>query len=378
MPSTILVTNPNADLYGSSRMLAESVIGFRRAGLDVVAVLPYDGPLAGELRSHGARVEICVTPTLRKQFLSPVGLVRLAALAVGAIPRAVRLLRRTRPAVVYVNTITDPFWVVVARLCGIPVVCHVHEAETSAPAPVRRALAAPLLAASGLIANSRFTAAVPTASFGRLAERFHVVHNGLTSPPRPRSPRAEIDGPIRLLFVGRLSERKGVEDAVDAVGMLVARGADVRLDVVGEVFPGYEWFEDSLRRRISDAGLDRHVTLCGFDPDVWSHLADCDIVLVPSRLDEGFGNAAVEATLAARPVIATGTSGLLEAVEGYASARSVPPTAPSAIADAVDGLVADWDRIRLAAVDDATIAAARHDPDRYRTAVTTVVEAFIA
>ena len=46
-----------------------------------------------------------------------------------------------------------------------------------------------------------------------------------------------------------LFQRKGVQDAVDAVAELGALGVDSQLDVVGSVFPGYEWVEDDLRAR---------------------------------------------------------------------------------------------------------------------------------
>ncbi len=108
-----------------------------------------------------------------------------------------------------------------------------------------------------------------------------------------------------------------MQDAVDAVGILAERGVDAQLDVVGDAFPGYEWMVEDLTRRIDDAGTGDRVRLRGFDPEIWPHLARADVLVVPSRLDEPFGNVAVEGALAARPLIVSRTSGLIEAADGF-------------------------------------------------------------
>ena len=82
--------------------------------------------------------------------------------------------------------------------------------------------------------------------------------------------------------------------------------------------------------------------LLGFDPDIWPHLASADILIIPSRLDEPFGNVAVEGALAARPMVVSATSGLLEAAAGFTAVHSVPPGEPAAIADAIEHVADRW------------------------------------
>ena len=52
--------------------------------------------------------------------------------------------------------------------------------------------------------------------------------------------------------------------------------------------------------------------------------AEADIAIVPSVLDESFGNTAVEALLAARPLIVSDIPGLLEATDPATSRVVVP------------------------------------------------------
>ena len=113
--------------------------------------------------------------------------------------------------------------------------------------------------------------------------------------------------------------------------------------------------------------------LHGFDPVVWPHLQRADVLIVPSRLDEPFGNTAVEGALAARPIVVSQTSGLVEASEGLEAAVGIPPGDVEAIADAVTQIIEGWAMLRLAAVADAERAAVRFSPATYRAAMADLV-----
>ncbi|WP_241037081.1 glycosyltransferase family 4 protein [Blastococcus litoris] len=371
----VLVAHPGAELYGSDRMLAESVSGLVEAGHRVVVALPGSGPLAGELRARGAEVVTCRMPVLRKAALRPAGLLALVRDALLGLAPAVRLLRAAGRDGVYVSTITIPSWVLLGRLLGRRVTVHVHEAERSAARLVKVVLALPVLAAHAVVVNSRYSRDVLLDSLPRLGRRATVVYNGVAGPRTVTPPRARLDRPVRLAFVGRLSPRKGPQVAVAALAGLVERGVDAHLQLLGSVFPGYEWFEAELRDQVRDAGLQQRVHFAGFVPDVWAPLATADVVLIPSTVDEPFGNTAVEAVLAARPLVVSDTSGLREAGAGYPSAQAVEPGDATAWAEAVQRVVDEWPRYRDQAVADVREAVRRHDPARYRAEIARLVTA---
>ena len=364
---------PGAELYGSDRVARETVVGLLDAGHDVLVASPTDGPLLGLLRDDGAQVRLVPVPVLRKEFLSPVGLVRLAGVSLRALGPARRLLREFAPDVVVVNTVTVPMWAALARARrGRRLVVHVHEAETAVPRIVQRLLLAPLLLAHRVVVNSRFSLRVLTDSWARLGRRSVVVLNAVPGPSTAPEP-AILHHPARLAYLGRISERKGVGVAVEAVGALRAGGVDVEFDLTGSVFPGHEPFVDDLRARITAAGLDDAIRFAGFAPDVWPVLAAADVVLMPSVLDEPFGNAAVEAVLAGRPLVASRQGGLVEATDGYAAVVLVPPADPVALATAIRTVLDDHPRFAAAAQSDARLAATRHAPATYRAAVVDAV-----
>ncbi|QDP95176.1 glycosyltransferase [Microlunatus elymi] len=369
----ILIANPGSDLYGSDRVMLETVSALVGRGLSVVVTMPNYGPLAAEVERRGATTMITATPIIRKSSLRPAGMARLLRDTAYGIPAAISLIRRLRPRAVVVNTVTAPIWFPVARLLGVPTIGHVHEGEASVSSLLRRALALPLIFTDRLIVNSRFSHQVMTDALPPLDRRSTIVYNAVPGPENPTPPRKTLDPPIRLVFVGRLSARKGPHVAVEAVRLLAEQGLDVRLDLVGAVFPGYEWFEEELRTAVRRADLQDRVIFHGFQSDVWPYSADGDICVIPSTLDEPFGNTAVEAALAARPSIVSNTSGLIEASAGIGSAVRVPAGHAEAIADAVRTIADDWDSYRTRAVADAAYARVRYSAQRYGDEITKII-----
>ncbi|MGH3432053.1 MAG: glycosyltransferase, partial [Thermocrispum sp.] len=130
------MVHPSAELYGSDRMFAEAAVALAEAGWRVVVALPggcEHGELAVLLRDLGADVVFCPTPVLRKAALRPAGFARLLFDGLRAVRPMLRLARAVRPRAVYVNTVTVPLWLVLARLLRLPVLAHVHEAEDEVP-----------------------------------------------------------------------------------------------------------------------------------------------------------------------------------------------------------------------------------------------------
>lgn len=369
----VLIVHPGAELYGADRVTLESAAGLVSAGHDVVAVLPEQGPLSAALEARGARVVVSRMFVLRKQLLKPRNWPKLIASAVSGFGASWRLISRYRPDAAYVSTVILPQWPLLLRLRRIPTVTHVHEAEADSPWALRAFLYAPQLWAHTVVANSSFTAELLRRSLPGLGRKTAVVLNPISGPACASPPRQQLDS-IRIGYVGRLSPRKGPDAIISALAKLRDRGRSAHLDIIGDVFRGYEWYAAELEAAIAAEGLTDMVTLHGYDADVWPHLAACDVMVVPSRTDESFGNTAVEAILAERPVIVSDLVGLREAVADYPTARVVTPGDAGAIADAVQEIMDDWSDIVQHAPTAAATASVRHSVDRYQRIITMTVE----
>lgn len=359
---TVLVANPSADLYGSDRMMLEAVCGLLDQGSRVVATCTRTGPFVRRLEALGVDVHVTEVPVIRKSMLSPRGMLRLVRTAVTALPRMRRLIAAADADVVIANTLTLPLWTLAARSCRRPVIVYVHEAESSLSRAARTLLTAPLGWADGVVFNSETSRSVCRARALERRGKVRVVLNGVEGPEVVRPPRDRLEGPVRLVFIGRLSPRKGPDLLLDAAALLRSAGVEVAVDLVGDVFPGYEWYEEQLRSQVRELGLDGAVRFLGFRSPVWDVLGDADLMVVPSRGDESFGNVVIESLLSARPVIVADHSGLREAASGFGSAVRVAPDDSSALARAVRSVVQDWTHFRETAVADADLARAKLGP----------------
>ena len=375
---TVLIAHPGAELYGSDRVMLETVTGLVERRWRVIVAMPNDGPLVAAARSLGAETVLIAAPVIRKRLLHPQHLASFMAGSVSASRRIDTLLKRVRPDVVYVSTVTVPLWILRARRRRIPVLCHVHESERAMPVMLREALAWPLLLADRVITNSRFSMDSLTEVVPSLARRTSVIYNGVAGPDAVRLPRPEVGGGLRIAYVGRLSPRKGVDVAISALGVLTAHGVPASLDIVGGVFPGYEWYEQQLHTQVATLGLGERVRFHGFRASIWHTLNEADVAVVPSRTEEPFGNTAVEAVLAGRPVIVSAIGGLGEAIDGFASAVSVDADDEHALAEALHRVAVNWSAFRRSAVALAPMAARRYAPETYREAISAEIRHLLA
>lgn len=365
--AAVLIAHPSPDLYGSDRMLVETVAGLSEDRHRAVVAVPADGPLLPLLREQGARTAVRPTPVLRKSIMTPVGAVKTVFEAIRDLWPTIRFIRSSGASTVLVNTVTIPLWIVAAKLSGTRVVCHVHEAEGSQPRIIKALMYAPLLLTDHLLVNSNFSLDVMAGAWPKLRSKATVVLNGVAGPENPLAPvREDLADGVNLLFIGRLSPRKGPQVAISALAALRAQGLNAKLRLLGAVFPGYEWFERELVEQVVSLGLQDSVEFLGFRTNVWEIFDIADIVLVPSIADEPFGNTAVEAMLAGRPLVVSETSGLKEAAGNFTAVRFVPPDVPEAIADAVADLVSDWISVREQVETDRETAEKKFSPERYR------------
>ena len=327
--------------------------------------LPLDGPLVEVLREAGARVAVMPFTVLRKALLSPRGLAKLCVQAAPEIARLRAVIRASRAEVVLTNTVTIPWWPVAASAAGVPVLAHVHEAEDTQRRIIRAGLNAPLLAASRIVANSG------AARDALLEVQPHLASRTEDHPLEVLRRRRPGD-PFRIAMVGRLSPRKGVDVALDAVGLLRRSGVDASLSVCGSVFPGYEWYEGELRERAAQPDLDGHVELLGYVRPTWPVLEAADAVVVPSRA-EPFGNTAVEAMHAARPLVASRVQGLAEVVTDEVTGLLVPADDAEALAEALVRLATDPDLATRLAEQGEREAAERFSVVGYRATMARIV-----
>jgi glycosyltransferase involved in cell wall biosynthesis len=149
----------------------------------------------------------------------------------------------------------------------------------------------------------------------------------------------------RIVCVGRLIERKGVRELLEAFSLVTDEMPDAHLDLIGS-----GKLERFLERKIHARGLAQRVTLHGSVPhdELPHHLQRGSVFVLPSHA-EGMSNALLEAMGCGLPVVVTETGGTWELVRG--NGIVVPKHEPKALAAALLDLLGDeprraeWGRI---------------------------------
>jgi glycosyltransferase involved in cell wall biosynthesis len=179
-------------------------------------------------------------------------------------------------------------------------------------------------------------------ALGLPASHTTVIPCGVdTSVFRPGPQPDTGTGGDRLLYVGRLVERKGVGNIVEALGSLPG----VTLDIAGGPPPD-RLDEDveiaRLRRIASRVGVLDRVRFLGAvsRAEVPALMRAADIVVdVPWY--EPFGIVPVEAMACGRPLVGSAVGGLLDTVVPGVTGELVPPRRPDLLAPVLDELLAD-------------------------------------
>lgn len=158
-------------------------------------------------------------------------------------------------------------------------------------------------------------------------------------------PRAS-DGPPTLLVIGRLVERKGVGNVIEALAQLPG----VRLQVAGG--PPSDVLDADpevarLRGLADRLGVTDRVDFLGAvgRAEVPALMSAADIVVAVPWY-EPFGIVPVEAMACGRPVVGSAVGGLLDTVVPGQTGELVPPRRPDLLAPVLRDLLADPERRR--------------------------------
>lgn len=329
---------------------------------DVVYVVPYFPPDLGGVERMAEQLAMRIAARRRVTVLTSAAELpgdvlpeypptmtvhRLRTFRIAQIPFMPRLfselLRTPRSSILHVHVsqafAPEVVWLV-SRLTRRPFVAHFHldVAPSTWLGPVfllykRVVLSRVLRAATRVVVLSREQAQLVESRYGVLTRRISVIPNGVSPEFLTVARRPDLhQGPLRLLFVGRLSPQKNVPRLLQALAQV---HADVELVIVGS---GPDAADIEARVRLM--GL-ANVRMVGAQQGEalrdWYGWADA---LVLTSEQEGMPLVLLEAMAAGLPVVATDVAGVAPTLGD--AGLVVPPTA-AGVAAAIDRLASEPD-----------------------------------
>jgi glycogen(starch) synthase len=210
---------------------------------------------------------------------------------------------------------------------------------------------------------------------GRLAPAARVPDAFLTEFDALDQEEPAREGPLKVLYIGRLERRKGVQNLIRAAVRIAA--ADWQLSLLGSDTPTAPLFV-SVRDQLElmTAGDERIAFL---EPVERRQVGDLirahDVVIVPS-LWECWPNVVREAFLFNRPVLATPVGGLVEMVEPGRSGWLTETPTVDGLLELLEPLIAEPERARALTAAGGPRAALQRlsEPDRTRAAYAQLID----
>ena len=181
------------------------------------------------------------------------------------------------------------------------------------------------------IADAAFTITVSDYNLAHLREQYpaeapvYRIYNGLDLEQFPY--HAPENRPPHLLAVGRLVEKKGFPDLIDAIAALRERGINCTCDIIGD---GNQ--RETLAAHIARLHLEDRVRLLGnrSQAEVKNHIRQAAMLIAPSIISadgdrDGLPTILVEAMALGTPCISTNIVGIPELVRDGDTGLLAPP-----------------------------------------------------
>jgi L-malate glycosyltransferase len=222
----------------------------------------------------------------------------------------------------------------VVKLANSGPASDIHKMRIGQQLPLSRFLLPVALQSDRFVATNR-TIVQELISVGVPADRIIQLPNGVETDSVPVKVNYVLHDPVRLIFVGRLHEQKGLEILLTAFQRLVGLYPDLnlRLQLLGD---------GPLRRNLTDLsqqlGIAAQVDFVGMTGQVFDYLQQADVFILPSRA-EGHSNALLEAMACGLPVVVSNIPANVDVIENKQNGLIFNPGDPDSLVDAVESLL---------------------------------------
>lgn len=329
---TLLLKEIAPDVIHANGWKQDISFAARKAGIECVVTAHHGGIVcpAGALLNH--RDEICTLPvgqdTCRPCIVQSVPGGKLWMPFLHLIPLDVQLCLgrwlRARRFLYFVTPLGTLALSIREKLAAIETLGR-YATHLIAPSPAIR---------DALVRN------------GIPSSKVAVVPHGIPLSQRQRLRPDLGNRPVRFLYVGRISNVKGVHILLEAFAGLPPEMYELHI-VGGAVTKPEQRYIAKLKRRYASVVAVWHGSRS--HEEIPQHLAACDVMVHPAICLEVFGLTIAEALAVGRPVIATRCGGAEAQIRDGENGLLVPPNDAMALRQALQAVIDDPARIQAMA-----------------------------
>jgi glycosyltransferase involved in cell wall biosynthesis len=168
-----------------------------------------------------------------------------------------------------------------------------------------------------------------------------VLANAIALPSLASQPHIHGNNPVKILFMGRIGERKGIHDLISAAEMLAKAGINFQLILGGDGNLEF-WQGECAKKNLKDKVVFKGWV---FGSRKESLYREADIFVLPSY-NEGLPMSVLEAMSYGLPVVATSVGGIPQAVKDGVNGYLVEPGEVKILTEKIGVLIKD-DSLRM-------------------------------
>lgn len=309
----VLYVSHESGLNGAPKSLLEFVTKIKDKDVQPIVVIPNRGKLKAELdkRKIDTRI-VAYRQCVYHDECSVNDYVNYYKKNISAVRKLIQIIEEENIDLIHSNSLAVDVGAVAAYIAKTPHVWHFREFLLE---DFNLRFINPLMD-KWLIRKSACCIAISKSVKEKSRARYSVkpicLYNGIDKKLyySPVQESQNKTGKIKLIIAGVISERKGQWDAIRAVEILLKKGTDVNLMIVGNGDPLYV---NHLKKYIKQRNMSQHIIFIPYTKDLLQLRLSSDIIFVCSKM-EAFGRVTAEAMIAGKIVLGVSSGGTQELI----------------------------------------------------------------
>lgn len=347
--NNILCIHQGAEFYGSDKVFYNSVITLNRI-YDVYVILPQDGILKSNFEIAGIKVTVLRLFILRRSLLKlnkiPFGVKSL----ITDIINLKEIIYNKNIDIIYSNTIAVISGAITAKILNKKHYWHIHEIIEKPKILsivirfIINKLSDKIIVVSNAVKNFVL--------YNNMENSFKIklLYNGFEWGDYLKSYNNSSDyikklgirsNNIIITCVGRLHFWKGQDLLLKSFNLLSQSNSNIKLLLIGDVFPGYEYIREKLIHFVEEKSLSEKVIFLGFRLDIPNLMHISDIIVIPSIQPDPFPTTVLEAMASGKAVIGAKIGGIPEMIRHGKSGLLFTPNDENDLSNKIQQLLDD-------------------------------------
>ena len=331
----LLLLHSSNDFYGASKIFMQLIDLLTKNGFDIHVIIPEKGLLDDFLNKKDITVSYQELGVLRKKYLNPLGLVNRLVSNIKAIKFLSNYIKTHSIDLVYTNTSTILSGGIAAKKNDIISLYHIHEIPKGNKF---------YEFFSGKIIN-RFSSKVLTVSNSVKSHWLKYIHdkkieriyNGILFEKTDSLNKIDRDqDDILVTCVSRLIPYKGHEYLIQIADELIKKSANFKFLIVGDTLSSYKSYEESIKQKVKDLGLENKIKFLGFRNDISNILKQSDLFIHPAISPDPLPTVMFESLYNDLPTVATNLGGAIEILDNGNNGLLIPYNDPKKAANLIN------------------------------------------